>query len=203
MPDDDQPQAEPAADADAPVPPTQPLRESPPSDPGRRRLRGTGSGFGHTDDPGGMAAEFARRVREAAEQRRPAIERTARDAIERAREAADAARPQIERLAQQAKHAAEAARPHVEQAARDASAFASEHEAELRAAAGRAAQVAGRMAVPPVLRPFVDAAERELHRDASPPPSAPPTSTPPQSTPPRSTQSGPVEEPPAGGERNA
>lgn len=143
MPDEAQPdEAQPDAG--------QPLREPPQAEPGRRRLRGTGSGFGHTDDPGGMAADFARRLREAAEQRRPALERTAREAMELARDAADAARLRVE------------------QAARDAAAFAGEHKAELRAAATRTAQVAGRMAVPPALRPLVDAAEREFYRDERP-----------------------------------
>jgi hypothetical protein len=143
-------------------------------------LRGRGAGFGSSGEPGGFGAELMRRAREAAEaarkaaeEHRPAAERAARDAAERARQLAEAARPEVERRARQAKVAGEAALPHAQRAAREAAEYAREHEAEIKAAASRGAEVAARIVVPRPLRPAVDAMGEELRRKPPEPPREP------------------------------
>lgn len=87
-----------------------------------------------------------------------------------ARRLAERAKPEAERRAQQMRAAAEAARPHVERATQQARDFVEAHDDEIRRAAEAGARIAAERAVPPVLRPIVNAAEQELRRtDGAPP----------------------------------
>lgn len=124
---------------------------------GPRVARGTGHSLGATEGlPGvaGRVADFAQRIR---------------DAAEAARAAAEEHRPTAEAAARVARDRAEqamrAARPRVERAAQDVTTYAREHDAQLRAAMARAGRIAASMAIPPSLRPMADAINEELHRE--------------------------------------
>jgi hypothetical protein len=157
-----QEQGQPGEEAGAPEEPRLSERKAP--------LRGTGRAIGMSGEGGG-AAELMKRVRDAAnaarqaaEEHRPAAERTVREAADRAKRAAEAALPEAERLARQARAAADAARPHVERAAHEAAVYAREHEDELRDAASKAA----RFVAPAALRTALDAMEAERQRKPAP-----------------------------------
>ena len=109
-------------------------------------------------------ARGAREARRVAEEQRPAAERAARDAGGQLRRAASAARPEAERLAKQARAAADATLPHIERAGRDAVGYAREHQQELGRAAIHAGRATAHAVTPPLLRPAVDAFEREIRR---------------------------------------
>jgi hypothetical protein len=133
---------------------------------------------------GRALGRFARRAREsgadaAFRERKPEIDRIARQVRDQARAAGRAAKPHIE-------HAAEVARPRVEQAGREATArtarFVREHDTELRQAATTGAHLATSRMGPPLLRPVITAVTDEITRPR--PPRVDPNSPPPPREPP-------------------
>jgi hypothetical protein len=142
-------------------PDDQPASEGPPS-PGDDTPERVARSLGR------FARRVARSARVAADAARPEAERLAQQTRHAAETAIEAARPEAARLARQARSAAQAARPHIEDAAQRAKHFIVEHDEELkRAGAVSARMVAGR-AIPPVIRPFVDAVGAEFLRPRPP-----------------------------------